>query len=93
MAGHRADRERLKVIRCGQWDPSWGSGGGLGWRGEPHSTAVPRLAPTPGRGREDRAKGEGQERQHSVPLTPVCYGIQGVCVTRQLLLSTDPVAS
>ena len=81
MARHRADRERLKAksMRCGQWNPSWGSGGGLGWRGEPHSTAVPGLAPTPGRGREDRAKGQGQERHQAAlcPPDPCAMGCRG----------------
>lgn len=85
MARHRADRECLKVkgIRHHQWDPSYR-------RGEPCS--VPRLAPAPGRGPEDRVKRQGQERYHAALLAPrpLTDERQGVFLTDQLLLSTDP---
>lgn len=63
--------------------------GGLGWRGEHHHADVPSLAPTlrtgiKGVGQQTRA---GQGTQQHLFSLPLCYGMQSICVTHQLLLS------
>lgn len=66
--------------------------GGEGWAGEgsPIKQMSPGWLPPLGDRVEERAKGQGQDKGPLQRLfsLPLCYGMQRVCMTHQLLLNT-----